>query len=92
MYVPEATACTVNWPVKVPSAFLAHVPDAPAGVPVMLGGPAHVAEAVPLKPAPTTAIVDVGDPEVGLRTISPTTLKAAAGDASSAMLPVAITV
>ncbi len=93
MYVPESTACTVNWPVNVPSAFLVHVPEPPTGVPVMLGGPAHVAETVVLKPAPRTAIVDPADPEVGLRTMLPTTLKVFEGaDGSSATFPVAVTV
>jgi len=91
MYEPEPTTATVNWPRKVPSRFFVHV-TAPTGVPVMLGGGAAHVPATLSKPAPRTAIVDVGDPEVGLRTISPTTLKAAAGDGSSAMFPVAITV
>jgi hypothetical protein len=69
MKFPEAPA-TVNWPVKVPSVFFVHV-GAPTGVPVMVGPPPPhgVGAASLVKPAPTTGIVDVGDPESGLITI-----------------------
>jgi len=50
----------------------------------------HVS-AVLLKPAPKTPIVDPDDPEVGLRTMLPTTLKEAV-EVSAAGVPVAVTV
>lgn len=93
---PETPEATLNWPVKVPSAFFVHVgaggigPGA-TGTPVMNTPTPHVS-GVLLKPAPKTVTVDAGDPEVGLTTIAPTTLKEVEVAESAPGVPSAVTV